>query len=151
MKDYVMRHDDPTPEMLEENVLLRRSIYGDCRIQVLENRFRDACTRARAKGVVLVTGDFQVDGPVIGLGTSTSRRVVGCCAWGAMNLYQPTKSDASHRSITLEDEEYNAIEQGWDGDGEAAAMAGKAWRFWRLGAKLAAEFQPVPASSLEQA
>jgi hypothetical protein len=101
------------------------------RIARVEAALRAACEKARAAGVALVTEAFEVDG--------------GVCAWGAHNLYpKPT-------GVDLSAEEYDAIENGWDDAWEPWIRNEKIAPWFALGARLAAEFSPVPASSLEAA
>lgn len=119
------------------------------RIARVEVALRAACQKARADGVALVTGAYQVmDGPD---DTSTALRarrrapvVIGCCATGAHEL-------AGVEALDLDPEEWEAIEYGWDGERSYAERNGEPMGFFDLGARLAAEFQPVPANSLEAA
>jgi hypothetical protein len=105
------------------------STHADGRIQIVENALRAACQLARAQGVTLVTGAFEVSG--------------GVCAWGALNRY-PSVDPA----VGLEPEEYDAIEMGWDGESGWLREHEEQLPWWALGRRLALRFGPVPASSL---
>lgn len=112
------------------------------RIARVETALRAACERVRADGVELVSGAFEV----IGESRPDVGPIIGVCAWGAHNMY-PEATDAE-----LEAEEYDAIEEGWDSWMTPGGMrTRKPFAWFALGARLAAEFQPVPANSLEAA
>ncbi|MGK3995038.1 hypothetical protein [Sorangium sp. So ce1024] len=52
--------------------------------------------------------------------------------------------------LEIDDAEYDAVEHGWDGDRAYAEWARLPTAWFDLGARLAAEFGPVAASSLEE-
>lgn len=98
-------------------------------IDAVERALRNACRLALFDGIVLVQHAFEV--------TDDRGRLVGCCAWGALGLHPRLDHGAR-----LTSDEYDAIELGWDGEEGSGP-------WWMLGARLAAEFKPVPAESLE--
>lgn len=106
------------------------------RIEATEAALRAACTEALAQGLVLVRGAYTVP---------MDDAAVGCCAWGARDL----TGGREQPDLGVEPAEYEAIERGWDGDTITAANYDLPMPWYDLGARLAAEFLPVPASTLE--
>jgi hypothetical protein len=106
------------------------------RISAVETALRAACAEAREQGLVLVK-----DVSIVRIGGVA----VGCCVWGARNLTAP--GDAEELPVT--GDEYDAIEHGWDGERVAAERYGLPMPWFEMGARLAAEFQPVAARELE--
>lgn len=106
------------------------------RIKATETALRAACTEARGQGLVLVR-----ESP----GVTIAGVFVGCCAWTALGLTRAEDAEP----IELEAPEYDAVEHGWDGERAAAERAGLPMPWFDLGARLAQEFMPVPASTLE--
>jgi hypothetical protein len=106
------------------------------RIEATEAALRAACVEAREQGLVLVRGAYTV--PMAGV-------AVGCCAWGARDL----TGGREQPDLGVEPPEYEAIERGWDGDSVTAEVYDLPMPWYDLGARLAAEFGPVPASTLE--
>lgn len=106
------------------------------RIEATESALRAACTEAQARGLALVRGAYDVQ--IAGV-------AVGCCAWGARDL----TGGREQPDLGVEPPEYEAIERGWDGDSITAANYDLPRPWFDLGARLAQEFQPVPASTLE--
>jgi hypothetical protein len=106
------------------------------RISAVETALRAACTEARAQGLVLVREST---------GVTIAGVFVGCCAWTALGL---TAAEGAE-PIDLDAPEYDAIEHGWDGERAAAKSADLPMPWFDLGARLAAEFQPVAARELE--
>ncbi|XXX79242.1 hypothetical protein WMF30_10750 [Sorangium sp. So ce134] len=106
------------------------------RIEATEAALRSACTEARAQGLVLVR-----ESP----GVTAAGVFVGCCAWTALGL--TADEDAELPEVSAP--EYDAIEHGWDGERAIAERDGLPMAWFDLGARLAAEFGPVPASVLE--
>jgi hypothetical protein len=104
---------------------------SDDRIARVETALRAACDKARADGITLVTGAFELNG--------------GVCALGALGMYP-----AIVPGVELEAEEYDAIELGWDNDWEPWIRNERFVPWFALGCRLAAEFSLVPASSLER-
>lgn len=108
------------------------------RIEATEAALRAACTEAREQGLVLVREAYTVP--------SGSCFPVGCCAWGA---YDVTGGERISEDFEIEAPEYDAIEHGWDGERAIAERDGLPMPWFDLGARLAEEFGPVPASTLE--
>ncbi|XXX77319.1 hypothetical protein WMF30_00905 [Sorangium sp. So ce134] len=106
------------------------------RIEATEVALRSACTEVRAQGLVLVR-----ESP----GVTIAGVFVGCCAWTALGLTAEDGAETPEVSAS----EYDAIEHGWDGVREYAERDGLPMAWFDLGARLAAEFGPVPASVLE--
>jgi hypothetical protein len=107
------------------------------RISAVETALRAACAEAREQGLVLVRAAAVVRRTGV---------AVGCCAWGAYDL---TRDEVGDIDVEIAAPEYDAIEHGWDGDRSAAERDGLPMPWFDLGARLAAEFGPVAASSLE--
>lgn len=114
------------------------------RIARVEVALRAFCEKARADGITLVTGAYQVMDDFDGTPRHRNPTVIGCCATGAYEL-------AGGEALDLDPETWDAIEYGWDGKRAHAERNDVPMEFFDLGARLAAEFQPVPASSLEAA
>jgi hypothetical protein len=106
------------------------------RIEATEAALRAACVEAREQGLVLVR-----ESP----GVTVAGVFVGCCAWTALGL----TADAEAELPEVDAPEYDAIEHGWDGERAIAERDGLPMPWFGIGARLAAEFQPVAASALE--
>lgn len=113
------------------------------RIEATEAALRAACVEAQRVGLVLVKQADVVMGRIPEIGVA---RPIGCCAWGAYGL---TGEDVRQEDIEVEPAEYDAIEHGWDGERAIAERDGLPMPWFDLGSRLAAEFAPVPASTLE--
>lgn len=111
------------------------------RLSAVETALRAACVEARRVGLTLVRGAAVVMG-----GGPLFRRPIGCCAWGAHGL---THDELGDIDVEVSAPEYDAIEHGWDGERAVAERDGLPMDWYAVGERLASEFQPVPASTLE--
>jgi hypothetical protein len=110
------------------------------RIALVEATLRAAGLGARAAGITLVKGAYELtkynDSPY------AKEPVVVCrCIVAAHDL-------AGGETLGCADEEWDAIEHGWDGDRFFAERDGLPMSYFELGARLAAEFSPMAASTL---
>ncbi|WP_437310076.1 hypothetical protein [Sorangium sp. So ce388] len=112
------------------------------RIEATEAALRAACVEARRLGLTLVKDADVVTGRIPEIGVT---RPIGCCAMGALALTEAEDAEP----LELEAYEHDAIEHGWDGERAIAERDGLPMPWFDLGARLAAEFAPVPASTLE--